>query len=125
MLSSGARPNEASNNQNPSHLEAGLFQYAQRAGFRTVVIDAWKNMANYRHSSERSAIDVYLPVTDQPPYVRDNRVAEKLLEILADDRPTFIYVSKFGAHFPYDLSYPSQFKPVGARDPASKRHKFF
>jgi lipid A ethanolaminephosphotransferase len=111
ILSSGARQNEASDNQNASHLEPGLFQYAKRAGFRTVVIDAWKNMASYRDASERLAIDVYIPVTDDPPYVRDNRVVEKLLEILADERLTFIYVSKFGVHFPYDLSYPSQSKP--------------
>jgi lipid A ethanolaminephosphotransferase len=111
MLRSGARQIEASKNQNARHLEAGLFQYAQRAGFRTVVINAWKKMATYMDSSERSAIDIYLPVIDEPPYVRDNRVAEKLLEVLADDKPTFIYVEKFGVHFPYDLSYPSESEP--------------
>src|SRR5262249_36530846 len=104
---SGAPPNE----QNPSHLKAGLFQYAQRAGFRTVVVDAWKEMLTYMDATERTAIDVYVPVTDEPPYVRDNRVAKKLLEILTEDRPTFIYVAKFGVHFPYDLSYPSEPKP--------------
>jgi lipid A ethanolaminephosphotransferase len=102
----GTSPNE----QNASHLEAGIFQYAKRAGFRTVVIDGWKVRATYMDSTERSAIDVYLPVTDEPPYLRDNHIAERVLEFLADNRPTFVFVSKFGAHFPYNLDYPSASK---------------
>ena len=107
MLTFGTQPDEVFRKTNQP--EPGLFQYAHRAGFRTIVVDAWKNMANYRDTSEQSAIDAYVPVTDDPPHVRDNRVAE-LLELLADDRPSIIYVSKFGVHFPYDMSDPSPTK---------------
>src|SRR5262249_43289928 len=62
---SGAPPNE----QNPSHLKAGLFQYAQRAGFRTVVVDAWKEMVTYMDATERTANGGYVPVTDESPDV--------------------------------------------------------
>ena len=110
ILRLGTRQDVVPGKQNPSDLQAGIFQYAKRAGFRTVVVDAWKEMAQYMDPTERSAIDIYVPVIDEPPYVRDNRVVEKLLEILADERPTFIYVAKFGVHFPYDLSYPSDSK---------------
>ena len=66
MLRHDARQGEP-NKQDANHLKAGLFQYAQRAGFRIVVIDAWKEMATYMDSTERSAIDVYVPMTDKPP----------------------------------------------------------
>jgi glucan phosphoethanolaminetransferase (alkaline phosphatase superfamily) len=104
ILRLGTRQGDAPSKQ------PGLFQYAQRAGFRTVVVDAWKELVQYMDPTERLAIDTYVPVIDEPPYLRDNRVVEKLLEILADDRPTFIYVAKFGVHFPYDMSYPSESK---------------
>ena len=82
-----------------------IWQYAAKAGFKTVFIDTFKKFGTY-HSymnyREASQIDEFITVLDHPYYQRDVGVADKLLDLLKRDEKMFIYVNKFGTHQPYD-----------------------
>jgi hypothetical protein len=84
-----------------------IWKYARQAGYRTILIDAWKGEPLY--DSERPLVDLTISETDAPTYMRDGVIAEKLAELLKEDAPSFIYVNKFGVHFPYEYSFPSDF----------------
>ncbi len=101
MIRDGTRQGEIG--QGPS---TGLFAHAKRAGYRTVVIDAWKDVAAYSSASDWAFIDEYIPITVSPPHDRDHLAALQLAKLLDGKQPTFVYVSKFGIHYPYNLSYP-------------------
>jgi glucan phosphoethanolaminetransferase (alkaline phosphatase superfamily) len=51
----------------------------------------------------------YFPEMSEPPYTRDGLIAERLLQLLKQDAPSFIYVNKFGAHFPYEADFPPDY----------------
>jgi glucan phosphoethanolaminetransferase (alkaline phosphatase superfamily) len=51
----------------------------------------------------------YFSETHGPPYNRDDRIAERILQLLKLDIPSFIYVNKFGTHFPYEADFPPDY----------------
>ncbi|PLX43761.1 MAG: hypothetical protein C0605_03625 [Hyphomicrobiales bacterium] len=100
-----------------------LWQYAKKAGFRTVFIDGQSGrikdpskMQNFMTPDETRFIDRHVTFSaDVPPTRLDDKVNEIIREEMSHDRLVFIYANRTGAHFPYDKHYPadqSRFKPT-------------
>jgi lipid A ethanolaminephosphotransferase len=96
-----------------------IWQYAKRAGYRTVFIDAQSafnrtagKLQNFMTADETNDIDrlVTMPATT-PASELDDRLLDVIIEELRSDQPVFIYANKNGAHFPYDASYPASERP--------------
>lgn len=90
-----------------------IWEYAAQAGFKTVYIDAQatqsKNpgiLQNFMTVREASFIDEFHSAEGPSIPQNDFELLEKLLSNLSGGEPTFFYVNKNGAHFPYDTSYP-------------------
>ena len=95
-------------NTNPS-----LWQFARKAGYRTVFIDAQAGgitnpglLQNFMSMSEKAEIDSFHAIRDVASAEADGRLAEIVAEELKGPGPVFIYANKNGAHFPYDHAYP-------------------
>jgi glucan phosphoethanolaminetransferase (alkaline phosphatase superfamily) len=58
------------------------------------------------NAAEAQAIDLSFSKVGQPEYQRDVAVADTLLDLLKNDEPMFMYVNKYGTHFPYSTKYP-------------------
>jgi glucan phosphoethanolaminetransferase (alkaline phosphatase superfamily) len=84
-----------------------IWKYARQAGYRTIMINGQEEEKTYI-AAELPMIE-YFPEMSEPPYTRDGLIAEKLLQLLKQDEPSFIYVSKFGAHFPYEADFPPDY----------------
>jgi arylsulfatase A-like enzyme len=85
-----------------------LWQYAHKAGFTTALIDAWQRdrpFHSYMSEGEAKNIDIKIYPDDEPAYLRDRTVADRLLELLQRDEPLFIYVNKYGIHTPYATAH--------------------
>jgi lipid A ethanolaminephosphotransferase len=91
-----------------------LWQYAKRAGYRTVFIDAQSafnrnpgKLQNFMTAEEARYIDRLVTMSaDVPAAELDDRLLDVVVEELRSAEPVFIYANKNGAHFPYDASYP-------------------
>ncbi len=90
-----------------------IWQYAKKAGYRTVFIDAQAGnisnpglLQNFMTMKEREGIDTFHAIRGVEPAQADLQVAEIVANELKSDTPTFIYANKNGAHFPYDHAYP-------------------
>jgi glucan phosphoethanolaminetransferase (alkaline phosphatase superfamily) len=102
----------------PESWQTGLrrptfWQFARRAGYKTVHIDAWYGpltLGNGFSLPEELLIDSKISVIENPSYLRDRVLVDKLLHALEEEGPEFIYVEKFGTHFPYSDKYPPDFK---------------
>jgi glucan phosphoethanolaminetransferase (alkaline phosphatase superfamily) len=102
-----------------------IWQYAKRAGFHTVYIDAQaglnKNpgmLQNFMTVSEIANIDRFVQVEGVETPDLDFRLLEIVQRELSGDKPVFIYANKNGAHFPYDRGYRAaeeQFSPTIAQ----------
>ena len=98
------------------HTYPTLWQWAKKAGFRTVYIDAQSiylrsriRLQNYMTMREAAQIDELVHFDDVAAAEVDMLALKRLEEILRKaDRPLFVYVNKNGAHFPYDNSYPDR-----------------
>jgi lipid A ethanolaminephosphotransferase len=97
-----------------------LFQYARSAGYETVYIDGQlmgSRLQNYMRGSDFDYIDRYHQIRSEFPELErweiDRRIARLIGEIAQErsGEPTFFYVVKSGAHFPYRGSYPPTLKP--------------
>jgi glucan phosphoethanolaminetransferase (alkaline phosphatase superfamily) len=96
---------------------ATIWQYAKKAGFRTVFIDAQAGfikkysgkLQNYMTPAEANDIDNFHALDgDITPPELDDRLLDIILADLKTSDPVFIYAVKNGAHFPYDMDYPYQ-----------------
>lgn len=92
-----------------------IWQYAKKAGFRTVYIDSQatsiiaskpNDYQNYMTSTEAAFIDSFHKVKNVPAPQLDFHLLELIKKELSSDIPTFIYANKNGAHFPYNDNYP-------------------
>jgi lipid A ethanolaminephosphotransferase len=97
-----------------SNSNATLFDYAKKAGFRTVYIDAQARnitdgnlIQNYMTLKEKSAIDGFYPINDVDSSQADLELIEIIAKELKHPEPVFIYANKNGSHFPYDEAYPA------------------
>jgi len=105
----GMRQSDLPNNWRSGLNRPTVWQFARLAGYKTVHIDAWNH--NQLSSAEKALIDSNITVLDNPGYSRDKSLAGRLINVLKDERPAFIYVDKYGVHFPYTTKYPTDFQP--------------
>lgn len=102
-----------------------IWQYAKKAGFRTVYIDAQAveiqpitkpgDYQNYMTTTETRFVDKFYKIKDVETSMADLRLVEIIKSELDTDVPTFIYANKQGAHFPYHKDYPESeeiYKPI-------------
>ncbi|HEX5507131.1 MAG TPA: sulfatase-like hydrolase/transferase, partial [Pseudolabrys sp.] len=100
-----------------------VWQYAKKAGFRTVYIDAQAafnrnpgKLQNFMTAEETRDIDSFNALDEKiAPPALDDRLLDIVLQALKSDKPVFVYANKNGAHFPYDNGYPasaSVFRPT-------------
>ncbi len=114
-----------------SHLDdlrrnPSIWRYAKKAGYRTVYVDGQRHgggLMNLMSVEELADIDEHIQLpTDTRPMDRDIQIARKLRSMVERGaRPTFVYVNKMGAHFPYEGKYPRERAPF---QPALKRTYF-
>jgi glucan phosphoethanolaminetransferase (alkaline phosphatase superfamily) len=113
ILRSGLQQSQVPDTEQVGLKEPSMWQYARRAGFKTVYVDGFAtgedptlSSHDFMNASERAAIDLSEPALAEPTYMRDLEIADKIRALLASDEPTFIFAEKFGAHFPYPATYP-------------------
>jgi hypothetical protein len=89
-----------------------IWQYARKAGLRTVYIDAQRtagNLQNLMTDTEKKDIDQFVQFDQTSVRDRDMAAAAKLIELLNDDTPELVVINKVGAHFPVHDKYPDAF----------------
>ncbi|WP_166225308.1 sulfatase-like hydrolase/transferase [Pseudomonas atagonensis] len=89
-----------------------IWQYAKKAGMRTVYIDAQRtggNLQNLMNDAEKKDIDEFVQFDQTSVRDRDMAAAAKLIELLNDGKPELILINKVGAHFPVHDKYPDAF----------------
>lgn len=101
-----------------------IWQYAKKAGFRTVFIDAQdsskvatkpNDFQNYMTNAEAAYIDKFYKIKNIDAPELDFKLLEILKAELDNNSPTFVYANKNGAHFPYHNNYPESeaiYQPV-------------
>ena len=81
------------------------------------------SLSNGLSPAEKALIDSNINIFENPGYLRDQKLVDKLLHALKDEGPAFIYVEKYGVHFPYSdqisarLSGVSDARRVGHLEP--------
>jgi len=112
FLRIGLTTQQANNFTALSHSLPTIFQFAKRAGYETSLIDAQTSpgqMQNHLNAHDLKSIDDYVTFTrDTIPNKRDELILEHLNKALHQetDKNHFIVVVKWGAHWPYQLTYP-------------------
>ncbi len=93
---------------------ATLFQYAKKAGFRTVFIDGQAGaisdgslLQNFMTMGDKSGIDNFYALHDVESDKADIEAGKIIATELKAGGPVFLYVNKNGSHFPYDRAYPA------------------
>ena len=89
-----------------------IWQYAKKAGLRTVYIDAQRtggNLQNLMTKLEKQDIDEFVQFDQVSVRDRDMAVAAKLIELLGDHQAELVLINKVGAHFPVHDKYPDDF----------------
>jgi len=89
-----------------------IWQYAKKAGLRTVYIDAQRtggNLQNLMNDAEKKDIDEFVQFDQTSVRDRDMAAAAKLIELLNDGKPELVLINKVGAHFPVHDKYPDAF----------------
>lgn len=114
-LLSGMRMKDLPDQGYLSFCKPSLFQYARKAGYQTFLLDAQSNgrrLQNYTTRQDLAFVDsLYQPGAVAQPgalYTRDSVIAEKMAELACKPEPTFTYVNKAGAHWPYSTNFPAQ-----------------
>jgi glucan phosphoethanolaminetransferase (alkaline phosphatase superfamily) len=116
---SGMLPGELPDAKYVSFSKPSIFQYARQAGYQTYLLDAQagsNKLQNYTTPHDLSFIDsVFRPGVTCPSvtlYDRDSVLAEAIAAIAKTEAPTFAYINKVGAHWPYE----SNFSPGALRN---------
>jgi glucan phosphoethanolaminetransferase (alkaline phosphatase superfamily) len=108
----GMRQSDLPNGWRQGLSRPTIWQFAHRAGYETVHIDA--SVHNELSPAEKTLVDSNITVFEKPGYLRDPKLVSKILETLKDEKPAFIYVNKYGVHFPYSNKYPPDRHPFPA-----------
>ncbi len=90
-----------------------IWDYARKAGLVPVYIDAQRTgggLQNGMDAAEQARIATFIQFDDVPVEQRDIAAADRLAQLLANDRREFIFVNKVGAHFPVHDKYPDSHK---------------
>ena len=92
--------------------QPSIWQYARKAGLRTVYIDAQRtggNLQNLMSETEKKDIDEFVQFDQTSVRDRDMAAAAKLIDLLNDGTPELVVINKVGAHFPVHDKYPDAF----------------
>jgi hypothetical protein len=92
--------------------QPSIWQYAKKAGLRTVYIDAQRtggNLQNLMNAAEKKDIDEFVQFDQTSVRDRDMAAAAKLIDLLNDGKPQLVVINKVGAHFPVHDKYPDAF----------------
>jgi len=125
-LTTGARMNQLPDKSLTILHQPTIYQYAKKAGFKTYLIDAQMmdyRLQNFLTDQDRPYIDSIIQLShlqkNKLLYEERDQIINGILSKLAcSPVPVFVYVVKFGAHWPYARTYPdsmSLFKPVLSR----------
>jgi glucan phosphoethanolaminetransferase (alkaline phosphatase superfamily) len=110
----GMRQSDLPNRWREGLKRPTIWQFAHKAGYRIVRVNAWGHPPLQFHSDlslgEEALIDSNIDVLENPSYLRDQLIVDEILAVLKDDKPVFIYVDKYGVHFPYSTKYPPEFQ---------------
>jgi len=119
ILRLGANPDTLGTSDDGILSNPSIWKYAKKAGFETSFIEAQyisEGHLNFMNVTELGLIDNVLTYSsDTGGSQRDARLVEQISDILSRPQPQFVYVNKYGAHYPYHGSYPeseSIFQPA-------------
>ena len=100
-----------------SRTKPTIFSYAQKADYRTNLIDILINKKNNRHFLMESdfkfidhSVDVSKKYIGENSYEHDFKSIQELNKIIHSKKKSFTYMVKFGSHFPYEYAYPQDRK---------------
>jgi hypothetical protein len=108
-LRSGARDGDFPDPHERILHQPTLWQYAKKAGYRTVYVDTWlpvRKMSSMLTYDELKYVDERTSVALEPYWEADDRVADRIVEELNGRGPTFLFVEKIGLHVPYERNLP-------------------
>lgn len=114
VIRSGLRDDEIPDYDRTGLTNPSIYQYAQETGYRTCYLDgqyAPGVLENFLSAYDLEHIDeTYWAIGDEPDlnkkYRRDRLLAQRILELVDDGQPLFIWVNKYGTHIHYDNAYP-------------------
>ncbi len=89
-----------------------IWQYAKKAGYKTVFLDAQRDAGKYQNGmtdEEKEDIDEFVQYDKVPVLYRDMNIADSLIKYINNSTQEFIYVNKIGAHFPVNDRFPDNF----------------
>ncbi|MBI1424697.1 MAG: sulfatase-like hydrolase/transferase [Gammaproteobacteria bacterium] len=114
VLRTGLRKEEIPDSNQVSLKEPSVWQFARKAGYYNVYLDAqnakeWANYQNFMNAHEADFVDEIIRVRQNIAYESDRVVREKLIDLLKKPGKTFIVLNKYGIHFPYFRSYPKEY----------------
>jgi hypothetical protein len=110
-LQAGLRHDQIPDRGYSSLRQPTIWQYAKRAGFTTILLDAISPAGRYHDfmtAEEALSTDEDHRFFGDQTYDRDMKIAEELRRLLQTRDRVFIYVNKSGTHFPYGSSYPPE-----------------
>jgi len=107
-----------------------IYQYAKKAGFKTYLIDAQMmdyRLQNFLTDQDRPYIDSIIQLShlqkNKLLYEERDQIINGILSKLAcSPVPVFVYVVKFGAHWPYARTYPDS---MSLRDSIKTRNTYY
>ncbi len=86
-----------------------IFQYAKAMGYKTYYFDGLISYRWIGKPADAEFVDEWLmsdTFTKEQWYDNDAEIAERVREIVGNSTGNFIWINKFGVHFPYNNSYP-------------------
>lgn len=126
ILQSGLRADQIPDAPQSALREPNIFQYARKAGYRTLYIDGQASprmFVNYMRKADLETVDDFVRVTEYalggPVYERDLAALEIIREARRTHEKLFVYLMKNGAHFPYEIQYPPDRKVIADPAPAA------
>ncbi|HPY75378.1 MAG: sulfatase-like hydrolase/transferase [Planctomycetes bacterium] len=113
VLQTGLRFHQIPDSDQISLQQPHIFQYAKKAGYRVIFIEGQNPTSmpvNFMRQSDLQYVDEYVQLLkgkiNFDIMLVDHLIAQKMVEIAQDPRPTFTYVNKMGCHFHYENRYP-------------------
>lgn len=110
LLRLGANPDQLGIFETGVLANPSIWAYAKKAGFETNFVEAQhvsESHLNFMNQMELDLIDHIETYNRDSKYSqRDQRMSGQIAAILSRPSPQFVYVNKYGTHFPYHRSYP-------------------
>ena len=132
ILRSGVRRQSIPDHDQITLKTPTIWQYAKNAGFHTVYVDAQTpegqtGYQNFMNQRETRFIDEIVTVRQEVAYESDRVALEELTDHLKRPGKTFLMLNKYGMHFPYFRSYPTEYEfftpALGPGEPMDDREK--